>query len=246
MTRRRRKSSPFSLFSFQDIVTSVTAVIILITLILTLDLVTRQQASASSQLDKSVTELRAALEQAEAELRVLKQQLQDVGARTLQHASLTPEQRQHDIQQTNEQCIRLRNELEQLQLRQNAIKAQEEAVLARSLESDGLRSELDELRKRTNVTEESRKKILDGDQLIFNKPPGTSKRAWLVDISADVVVVLSFDSGATPQEFRAHFWLAAQRKCYRGQTRIARQMRTISYSWSDHRALTTLIRYATH
>src|SRR5688500_3894328 len=49
MTRRRRRSagSPVSFFSFQDIVTSVTGILILVTLLMTLDLITRARFVAN-------------------------------------------------------------------------------------------------------------------------------------------------------------------------------------------------------
>ena len=50
MARRRVvASTAFSLFSFQDIITSVTGIMVLVTLMLALELITRVQTSAPAQ-----------------------------------------------------------------------------------------------------------------------------------------------------------------------------------------------------
>src|SRR3954471_6793037 len=175
MPRRRRKSSPFSLFSFQDIVTSVTAVIILITLILALELVTRQPTSAADQLHQSVAALQSALEQADHERQSLVTRLQQEAARTLEQASTTPKLLQRDLEQTQEQVAKLQQELEQLRLRQNSAKRQEDAALARSLDRNAHRKELEDLKTKSSAAESERQQIVNGNQLIFNRPSGTTK-----------------------------------------------------------------------
>jgi hypothetical protein len=203
MPNRRRKSSPFSLFSFQDIVTSVTAVVILLTLILTLELITRQPTSAAEQLDRSVAALRAALEQADQERRSLEDRLQQQASRTLEYASTTPELIQRDLEQTNEQIRQLRQELEHLRKRQIAVKRQENAIQARSLDHNIHRKELEDLKAQAAAAESERSQIIKGNQLIFNPPLGAPKRPWLVDVSADSIVVLSFDQDGERHEFRS-------------------------------------------
>jgi len=43
MSRRSRRNSPFSLFAFQDIITSVTGIMILVTMMLALELIKRKE-----------------------------------------------------------------------------------------------------------------------------------------------------------------------------------------------------------
>ena len=81
----------------------MTAVIILLTLILTLELVTRKPTSAASQLNESVTALRTALDQADQERRALESRLKQEAARTVEQASTTPELLQSDLERTREQ-----------------------------------------------------------------------------------------------------------------------------------------------
>ena len=57
MSRRRNNQPTISLFSFQDIITSVTAILILVVLILTLELISRKYDAAASdpETQKRVT-----------------------------------------------------------------------------------------------------------------------------------------------------------------------------------------------
>ena len=60
MSRRRRRSAPFSLFAFQDIITSVTGIMLVITMLLALELLERTDvappqatAAISKDLERS-------------------------------------------------------------------------------------------------------------------------------------------------------------------------------------------------
>jgi small-conductance mechanosensitive channel len=203
MSRRRRKSSPFSLFSFQDIITSVTAVIILITLILALDLITRQPDSTTSQPSETVRQLKSSNEQAELERQALQNRLAQEASRTVKYASSTSDFIQRDLNQTQEQIGRLRYELEQLREREKSATQQENAALARSLDQDGARNELNDLEEKVGAVESQQEEIRTEGHLIFNRPVGTSRRPWLLDISGDSIVVLPFASDGQRYEFHS-------------------------------------------
>ena len=72
MSRRGRSGPTISLFSFQDIITSVTAIVTVITLLLALDLVQRKQSDAGDSSGALVVELAARLAQIEDELTELR------------------------------------------------------------------------------------------------------------------------------------------------------------------------------
>ena len=134
-------------------------------------------------VNQSVAALQSALEQADHERQALESRLQQEAARTLEQASTTPELLQRDLEQTREQVARLQQELEQLRQRQNAAKHQEDAALARSLDRNAHRKELEDLKTKASAAESERQQIVNGNQLIFNRPSGTTKRPWLVDVS---------------------------------------------------------------
>ena len=67
MTMGRKKTSgAFSLFSFQDIITSVTAILILVMLLLTIELITKRRAKSASDPVATRQHLDAVLEELES------------------------------------------------------------------------------------------------------------------------------------------------------------------------------------
>ena len=68
MSRRGRSGPVISLFAFQDIITSVTAIVIVVTLFLALDLVQRKQGQASESPTVLAEELVARITALEGEL----------------------------------------------------------------------------------------------------------------------------------------------------------------------------------
>ncbi|MDG2470522.1 MAG: hypothetical protein P8M80_14665 [Pirellulaceae bacterium] len=75
MSRRHRNDNPFTLFAFQDIITSVTGILILITLILALSLVL-EPAAQVSQVQQDGKALQAELDQLESDIQALEAQTQ--------------------------------------------------------------------------------------------------------------------------------------------------------------------------
>src|SRR5687767_1677296 len=64
MSRRGRGGTPISLFSFQDIITSVTGIMILITLILALEVIQNTEKSPQNRTQELTAELQQAAQQA--------------------------------------------------------------------------------------------------------------------------------------------------------------------------------------
>ena len=65
MSRRGRNKSAFSLFVFQDIIMSVTGIMILITLILSLEMMERQEESPRERTSEIISQLKAAVGEVE-------------------------------------------------------------------------------------------------------------------------------------------------------------------------------------
>lgn len=82
MSQRGRAGAAFSLFSFQDIITSVTGIMILVTLILALELIQRKEASPTEKteeiiedLDSTVAEMQKRIEVVQRERKKIKPEL---------------------------------------------------------------------------------------------------------------------------------------------------------------------------
>ena len=132
---RRRSSQAFSLFAFQDIITSVTAIVLLFTLLLVLALVSRKSLEASAVTSSTAAELASLAEE------MGQQELAGLGslesAETVDQALTIAE----SLKQAIEQSI---SEVEKELLR---VQSQQKKVLAQLMEErDELRRELDRRR----------------------------------------------------------------------------------------------------
>src|SRR4051812_47012023 len=73
MSRRGRSGPAISLFAFQDIITSVTAIVIVVVLCLVLDLVQRKQTKHADSSSGVATDLSSRISEIETEIARLKE-----------------------------------------------------------------------------------------------------------------------------------------------------------------------------
>lgn len=191
MGRRSNSSSPFSLFSFQDIITSVTGVMLLLTLLLILELVTRAPASSTAaDLKATEVDLRTSIEQMRSEIEESTKRAKLAAESVEEFAKFTESHIDRDIEITREQIETLRRELPLLKQRSRELKAAEDSALARALEREADRSQLEQIRSKAESLREKRKKLKNANILVYNRPPESSKQPWILDISAQRVAAL--------------------------------------------------------
>ena len=75
--RRRRRESGFSLFAFQDIITSVTGIMILVTLVLAIELIERTESSPKVMTAQTTDQLKSQIVANEKEIQSLESISQD-------------------------------------------------------------------------------------------------------------------------------------------------------------------------
>ena len=198
MSRRGRSKSPFSLFSFQDIITSVTGIIILLMLILAVELVQRKTRGGAETRREVYKDVREALATASTELAALQTGGKQELAVIEQAAGVVPEQMRLDQSETEQQLARLKREGEELERRQARVRDEEKRALSRSFERGKDREELQQREVELDSTRAKIHALREQNRLIFNQTSGTGKTPWLVDISGQRFVV-----GKLPQQNNA-------------------------------------------
>lgn len=210
MSRRRRAGAAFSLFSFQDIITSVTAILILLVLILALELVAQRQNEAAADQDAS----RSALRQSAAALEGLVAQLTTLvpSDETRPLAERTQSELERDVRVVEDQARQAVAAAESalaVQERARALAAEAAAKLQGVQE---LRDEVDRTREEAALLDEEAAKLAidnakeaeriaqrrdelseqptPGAELVFNAPKDSNGQAWIVEISSDGLVVV--------------------------------------------------------
>ena len=117
MTRRRKTQTPFSLFAFQDIITSITGIMILITLLIALELVHSRENSPQHQTPQLNTTIQKQLQETNAAITQLNEQLRQQSRKLNRDAVLSPEtlkSRLQAIKENRRQVERRNRELAQL------------------------------------------------------------------------------------------------------------------------------------
>ena len=210
MSRRRSSSAAFSLFSFQDIITSVTAILILLVLILSLELVTRRQeaAAADSKVSRASLQATAAALQALAgtlaavvppdeprplvrrtrselarDVRVVEDQARQETADA--EAARAVEGHARALAATAVSRLKAAQEIRDdvALVKEEAARVDEEAkklALHNEQEADRL------ARKREEIVEQPS----PGAELVFNAPKNSATQAWIVEVSSEGLTVV--------------------------------------------------------
>lgn len=214
MSRRRRSTAAFSLFSFQDIITSVTAILILLVLILALELLNRRQEAAAA--DSTVS--RAALEQAAVTLEALVRQLAAIvptdEPRPL--VGRTPGELARDVRVVEDQSRQAAADAQVARAVEVRARALAADAVARLAEARTIRDAADRMKEDVaRVDEEATQLALanqreadrlarkreelvqqpvPGAELVFNAPKDSDTQAWIVEVSIDGLTVVKLGS----------------------------------------------------
>lgn len=204
MSRRGRSPTGVSLFSFQDIITSVTAIVILLALILAVEFLSRESSASPNDRGRSAARLRQAIKQIEAEIRQLRLRLAEEAERAKAFARASPERLQRECADIRQHIAALQAELEQLRTRKAALQMKRDEMA----QEDSLRKEdrrkLAELQAAAEAKHKQLEKLKAENCLIYNPAPETDKQAWVVDVSADRIVAAPLGGDRKPAEFTGH------------------------------------------
>ena len=206
----RRKSSPaFSLFSFQDIITSVTAILVLVMLMLTIELVSRKRSAAANNPDVNRRKIHKTVEQLQAVVSELNDQIQARPKQTREAAAQKLSQllkKRDSTQQSLEETLRIHASVADLlaevqernkhldsdrtALMQLTQQIQEDLEASKTLEEEIREEETRQKKRREEIQDRPR----SGSELVFNEVKEPGKRAWLVELSNQGIRVVLLGS----------------------------------------------------
>jgi regulator of replication initiation timing len=219
MSRRRRSTAAFSLFSFQDIITSVTAILILLVLILALELVTRRKQAAAS--DPSVS--RAALAEAVSALEALVGQLASVVPPDEPRPMVrrTRSELERDVRVVEDQARQAAADAELARAVEDRAQSLAAAAVTRLDDAREIREDVGRMKEEAaRVDEEATKLALDnereadrlakkqeelvqqpsqGAELVFNAPEDRDTQAWIIEVSSDGLTVVKLGTNKRRQ-----------------------------------------------
>jgi len=197
MSRRNRGRSPFSLFSFQDIITCVSGIIILITLMLALELSQRKQGSPQVHTAKLATQLRTAIVDVQAEVERLKVELKRKADGAQEVGGVSESVLQAELFAVNEQIKSLEAELTSLRKQQQAVARHDVALQARRFDRQKDHKKLADDEFKIKDLEDKLRQVRQKDQLVYNQRTADGKQVWLVQIERDRTLIAP--AGVTAQ-----------------------------------------------
>ena len=222
MSRRSRsKDVAISLFSFQDIITSVTAIMILLVLILTLELITREATKGmaaedrrvAQELKRSVADMEDRLEQLRKEASLAQAAASDAAGFSAKETAEKQARAERDSQELREEInqreVQLRDAQSSRRTAEGRLTASQtedpEAKAVRAKEVDARAAEMEaasreEKRRQKADEKEAREGTATARTLVFNAPPGSTLEPLLVEIATDGLVAVGTDGGS-PRRF---------------------------------------------
>ena len=201
MNRRRQTRRAFSLFAFQDIITSVTAVVILVALLLAVELIFRQASAAPTEsinyqaLQQTVVDMEADVlvlrDRTGTPVQRIDKQIQrrtDIAA-TLAGTSVA--ELSQDIRDLQQQVAVAEQELMLFRDKQRRSNEQLRKQQANAKDRQDMRGKLVSLQRNLEEIQQQVKELESGDVLVFNPSEATSRQTWLVDVSDSRLVAIS-------------------------------------------------------
>lgn len=200
MSRRRAQGPSVSFFAFQDIITSVVGIFVLITLIMMLDLVQRTDSSSASQqlvadtFSAAITDLETQLAQLQKRSNELDVLASKIGAVQVFNKDDIEKELKASIQRLNEQIERTEQlNRETQQLVDNQTKVQTKL----QIESQKRSPDRDELAKLLKELEKLDSKIgeLELDEpLVFKSQPLNGRSVVVIEVTSAGAVVLDLQA----------------------------------------------------
>lgn len=198
MGRRKGNSVPFTLFAFQDIITSVTGIILLITMMMAVELVQNMQraASAPQEQKSSAVEqtLRGAIQDNTQEIVRLERMLEETT--TIRFDADALRRRLANLSaataELEKQTTRIEATQQEIEQRRTQLAEQSKELTPESIEK--LAQEQREMAQQIEAMRQS-------NRIIFNRPEGAAKSPWLVELNADRILAAEMGASRAPQTF---------------------------------------------
>lgn len=200
MSRRRAQGPSVSFFAFQDIITSVVGIFVLITLIMMVDLVRKTGSSSASQqrvadtFSAAIADLQMQLEQIEKRSKELDVLASKIGAVQVFNKDEIAKDLRASIQSLDEQIERTEQRNREIQ---RIIDSQTNAQTDLQIETQKRSPDRDELARLLKQLEKLDSKIgeLDLDEpLVFKSQPLDGRSVVVIDVTGTEAIVLDLQA----------------------------------------------------
>lgn len=202
MARRRRKGNEaFSLFAFQDIITAVTGIVVLITLLLAVELMERVEATPTNdtatqvkQTVDSIEDLKKQIAKLEREIESKSNAINELPTTDIELLKSMLARSAESVKALDKKIL---TESADLVAKQKKLDELEEET---DQEKEAEEEELEELRKEVDELEKKIKSLNKGGRRLF-KTGNEDKKTWLVEIFGQGFRVAPIGESRKPRTF---------------------------------------------
>ncbi len=199
MGRRKGHSAPFTLFAFQDIITSVTGIILLITMMMAVELVHNLTKTDAAPQEQKSSQVKQMLQQAVGQSTEEADRLQKVLDETTTI--------RFDADALQRKLEQLKAAADELALQQERIKRTQDKIDARkkeqSIEGKNLTPEaIEALTKQQAEIAQQLEAMQKANRVIFNRPAGAAKSPWLVELNETSILAAEMGQVRQPETFQ--------------------------------------------
>lgn len=196
MGRKKKGGPAISLFAFQDIITSVTGIMLLVTMMLALELVRRKAKAAPVQTERTSQSLDEAVAANQRAIQSLEQDLaKDLPLPEFDDATMR--RKIEELKRTNAIAAQQAAEMDR---RRSAVEEMQDQV-ADSAVSAPTPEQVAANRERLTTAERELEELRRSNRIIFNRPVGESKSPWIIEVDSSGLRVAEVGVAAPPQSF---------------------------------------------
>jgi hypothetical protein len=209
MSARRRKHPVITLFAFQDVIMSVSGIIIVLVLMLSLELIQRPEHNSAAAAAQSAVQIQREIEQAEADAAALEQLVRETNARIENSAGLSAAELQRQTSITLADTLQLDAEIAALQARVESLKGADRELRAKTFEQQDSRRQVESARRKAAELERALEEGQRDNRPLFSLPRGFDKAGWIAVLSESEVAVAPLGRASRPLVFAADSGLLA-------------------------------------
>ncbi len=204
MVRRGRAQSPFTLFSFQDIITSVTGIFVLVTLMLAYELSCRTPSFSEGLEPKQedVTGLRQAVADMQQEVQSLQTTLDDQSRPIRALAQKSVNELRSEVNDRDRQAMGLAEDVNKLASALDDANAKHSPTPEEDRRRAANQAELKHLQQKLAEYRRKAETIKSEDWLVFRANDQIPNRAWIVDATADRIQTIPLRPGLEGASFK--------------------------------------------
>jgi len=200
MSRKRKQVEAFSLFAFQDIITSVTGIIILITLFLAIELMERTENTPEKQTVEMAEQTEETSEALQQEIAKYKKILESNVQGISELPSTDPDTLKRMVAENEEKQKQLDGKIANSQ-KQLEKKTKEAKVLSDRESKEGAEGDAEQRRLAAAIEElEKKLKKLSSSRLVFNEGE-LGKNTWIVEVNKNGFRCAQIGVSSAPRTF---------------------------------------------